>query len=152
MMYQEYMTRISTLLIIALASIAATAGEASTSDRTAQVVATQAARFQAMLNADVATINDILADDLVYAHTTGKIVTKASLVENIGSGAVDYQKMELTDSNVRIFGDVAVITGSANMQVNVGDRINRLSIRFIEVYVAKDSHWQLVSWQSTRVP
>ena len=128
------MTRISTLLIIALASIAATAGEASTSDRTAQVVATQAARFQAMLNADVATINDILADDLVYAHTTGKIVTKASLVENIGSGAV------------------AVITGSANMQVNVGDRINRLSIRFIEVYVAKDSHWQLVSWQSTRVP
>ncbi len=125
---------------------------AATDDRIAQVSAAQANRFQAMLNADVAALNDVLADDLVYAHTTGTIDSKSSMIDNIGSGAVNYELIEPTDSKIRLFGDVAVVTGSANMQVVAGDRVHQVFIRFIEVYVANDDHWQLVSWQSTRVP
>ena len=125
---------------------------AATDDRIAQVSAAQASRFQAMLNADVAALNDVLADDLVYAHTTGTIDSKSSMIDNIGSGAVNYELIEPTDSKIRLFGDVAVVTGRANMQVVAGDRVHQVFIRFIEVYVANDDHWQLVSWQSTRVP
>ena len=32
-----------------------------------------------------------------------------------------------------------------DMQVSVGDQV-------IEIYVARDDNWQLVSWQSTQVP
>ncbi len=139
-------------MVAILATALAAAAEPATDDRIAQVSATQAARFQAMLNADVAALDDVLADDLIYAHTTGTIDSKSSMIENIGSGAVNYELIEPTDVQFRVYSDVAVVTGSANMRVSAGDQLYELSIRFIEVYVVADDRWQLVSWQSTRVP
>ena len=144
---------IFTLLIFVHMVIAVSlAAAAMTDDRIAQVSATQAARFQAMTNADVDALNDVLADDLVYAHTTGTIDSKSSMIENIGSGAADYEQIEATDSRIRLFSDVAVVTGSANLRVSVGDQVHQVFIRFIEVYAFRDDQWRLVSWQSTRVP
>ncbi len=145
-------TGYSLLLVASLVTALATAAETAAQQRAEQVRATQAARFQAMLNADVAALNNVLADDLVYAHTTGTIDSKSSMIDNIGSGAIDYELIEPTDVRIRLYDDVAVVTGSANMQVSVGDQIHQVFIRFIEVYVARDDQWQLVSWQSTRVP
>ena len=145
-------TSYSLLLVASLVTALPTAAETAAQERTEQVRATQAARFQAMLNADVAALNNVLADDLIYAHTTGTIDSKSSMIDNIGSGAIDYELIEPTDVRIRLYGDVAVVTGSANMQVSVGDQIHQVFIRFIEVYVARDDQWQLVSWQSTRVP
>ena len=142
----------SLLVIVHTVISPSLAAAAAADERIAQVSATQADRFQAMLNANVAALNDILADDLVYAHTTGTIDTKASMIENIGSGTVNYELIEPIDSKIRLFGDVAVVTGSAIMRVSAGDQLYELSIRFIEVYVVADDRWQLVSWQSTRVP
>ncbi len=145
-------TGYSLLLVASLVTALATAAETAAQQRAEQVRATQAARFQAMLNADVAALNNVLADDLVYAHTTGTIGSKSSMIDNIGSGAIDYELIEPTDVRIRLYDDVAVVTGSANMQVSVGDQIHQVFIRFIEVYVARDDQWQLVSWQSTRLP
>lgn len=145
-------TSYSLLLVASLVTALPTAAETAAQERTEQVRATQAARFQAMLNADVAALNNVLADDLIYAHTTGTIDSKSSMIDNIGSGAIDYELIEPTDVRIRLYGDVAVVTGSANMQVSVGDQIHQVFIRFIEVYVARDDQWQLVSWQSTRIP
>ncbi len=149
----NHVNSIFSLLVIVHTVISPSLAAAATiDDRIVQVSATQAARFHAMLEADVAALNDILADDLVYAHTTGTIDTKSSMIDNIGSGAVNYERIDPTDVKIRLYGDVAVVTGSANMQVSVGDQIHQVFIRFIEVYVARDDLWQLVSWQSTRVP
>ncbi len=74
------------------------------------------------------------------------------MIQNIGSGAVDYELIEPTNSKIRLFSDVAVVTGNANLRVSAGGDVHRLAIRFIEVYVVRDDRWQLVSWQSTRVP
>ncbi len=145
-------TGYSLWLVASLATALATAAETAAEERTEQVLATQAARFQVMLSADVAALNDVLVDDLVYAHTTGTIDSKASMIQHIGSGAVNYELIEPTDTKIRLYGDVAVVTGSANMRVSVGDQVHQIFIRFIEVYAAKDDHWQLVSWQSTRIP
>ena len=105
-----------------------------------------------MLDADVAALNDVLADDLVYTHTTGTVDSKTKLVGNIGSGAVNYELIEPADVKVRLYGDVAVVTGNSEMRVVAGGKVFELSIRFIEVYVSDGDRWQLVSWQSTRVP
>ena len=148
----NYYLRKVVLMVAVLATALAAAAEPASEDRATHVRATQAARFQAMLDADVAALDEVLADDLVYAHTTGTIDTKASMIENIRSGAVNYELIEPTDTKIRLFGEVAVVTGSANMQVSAGDQVHQLLIRFIEIYVAKDDNWWLVSWQSTRVP
>ena len=148
----NYHLRKVVLIVAILATALAAAAEPASEGRTAQVLATQAARFQAMLDADVAALNDVLADDLVYAHTTGTIDSKSSMIENISSGAINYELIEPTYSKIRLYGDVAVVTGSSRMRVSAGEQLYELSIRFIEVYVFDNENWRLVSWQSTRVP
>ena len=125
------------------------AGEITTSAD--ELRAVQAQRFQAMIDADIEALDAILAEDLVYTHTTGSVDSKAKLVASIGAGTVNYASIEPSDINLRVFGNVAVIVGRAAMHVIAQGQDHILAIRFTEVYVNQDAGWQLVSWQSTRI-
>ena len=63
-----------------------------------------------------------------------------------------YESIEPSDVQVRIYGSVAVITGNSAMRVSTGEQHFALSIRFVEVYRRQADTWQLVAWQSTRMP
>lgn len=120
-------------------------------DPRASVLQVQADRFQAVIDADIEALDAILAPDLVYTHSTGRVESKADFMQSIGSGSVDYIELTPTDSQVRLFGDVAVVNGDVNLHVAAGSREHRVSMRFIEVYTHSDEGWRLVAWQSTQI-
>ena len=113
-----------------------------------EIIELENKRVEAMIKGDVQALEKILADDLIYTHTTARIDTKSSFIEAISSGRSNYRSVERKDVNVRQFGDSAVVTGHA--KVHVGD--NKFEIRFIDVYAKRDGAWQMVAWQSTRLP
>jgi len=115
------------------------------------VLAAQAERIRAMVDADLDALGDLLSDDLVYHHTTGRVDTKAALIASLGPGGIDYQRIEPQDPTVRLYGNTAVVTGHAALKVIAAGQMHDLSILFTEVYVLSD-RWRLVSWQSTRLP
>ena len=109
-------------------------------------------RFKAMIVADRDGLERILSQSLVYTHTTGQSESKIEFIDSVTSRKISYDSIEPIDVLVRIYGDTAVATGTAAMKVSAGDRRAEFSIRFIEVYHRVDRDWQLVSWQSTRLP
>lgn len=138
-------------LLVLLSAANAAAADDDAAD-IAGVLEVQAQRFQAMTTANTNALNQILADDLVYVHTTGAVDSKSSLVASIGSGAIDYVSLSPTETQVRIHGAIAIVTGIAAMQVVAAATEHILSVRFTDVYLRADDGWQLVSWQSTRIP
>lgn len=116
-----------------------------------EVLEVQARRFQAMTEADADELDTILADDLTYTHTTGNTQTKSAFLSALASGLV-YESIEPSEVQVRIYGSVAVVTGNSAMRVSAGEQQFALSIRFVEVYRQQADTWQLVAWQSTRMP
>jgi len=113
-----------------------------------EIIELENKRVEAMINGDVQALEKILADDLIYTHTTARIDTKSSFIEAISSGRSNYRSIERKDVNVRQFGDSAVVTGHAKF--HVGD--SKFEARFIDVYAKRDGVWQMVAWQSTRLP
>ncbi len=113
-----------------------------------EIIELENKRVEAMINGDVQALENILADDLIYTHTTARIDTKSSFIEAISSGRSNYRSIERKDVNVRQFGDSAVVTGHAKF--HVGD--NKFEARFIDVYAKRNGAWQMVAWQSTRLP
>ena len=111
-----------------------------------------ASRFRAMIAADAAALDRVLADDLVYTHTTGRVDTKQAFIDSLTSGNISYEAISTRDTVARVYGDVAVITGSADFEVSAGSQQLAFPIRFTEVYEWSDGRWQLVAWQSTRLP
>src|SRR4051812_27602706 len=74
-------------------------------------------RFAAMLKADVIALDKLLGADLTYTHGDGRVIGKAAFIADFKTGAFTYSTIEPTDMTIRVFGDVAVVTGGAGMHV-----------------------------------
>ena len=48
-----------------------------------EIIALEDRRIEAMTKGDVQALEEILADDLIYTHTTARIDTKSSFIEAI---------------------------------------------------------------------
>ena len=109
-------------------------------------------RMQAMAVKDVATLEAVLADDLVYAHSSARLDTKQSLIGAMVSGATVYTGVEASDVKAQDLGDAVVLTGVAQIKVVSNGTANAFGVRFTDVYAKRDGRWQMVTWQSTRLP
>jgi ketosteroid isomerase-like protein len=109
-------------------------------------------RMNAMAQKDIATLNALLSDDLVYTHSTARLDTKESLIGAMESGKTVYTAVVPSDVKAQDLGDAVVLTGSCRISVNSGGRPNSFGVRFTDVYVNKGGQWQMVTWQSTRLP
>ena len=109
-------------------------------------------RMTAMAEKDIATLNELIADDLVYTHSSARLDTKQSLIGNMESGSTVYTSVVPSDVKAQDLGDTVVLTGSCRISVNAGGRPNSFGVRFTDVYARRGGRWQMVTWQSTRLP
>ena len=116
------------------------------------IIALDAKRMQAMAKQDIATLNAILADDLIYTHSSGRLDTKQSLIANMQSGATVYTSVEPSELKAQDLGDAVVLTGIARIRVTSNGKPNAFAVRFTDVYAKRGGAWQMVTWQSTRLP
>ena len=53
---------------------------------------------------------------------------------------------------MRVHGDVAVVTGLADMRASIKGEEKALRNRYTNVWEKADGTWRMVAWQSTAVP
>ncbi len=115
------------------------------------VLAAQRARLDATIAKDRAALERLMAPDLTYVHTSAKLESRD---ENVGAvlstGA--YKSFDLAQLLVRVEGDTAVITGTADITFARPDGDTMLPIRFTDVWARRDGQWREIAWQSTRRP
>jgi len=109
-------------------------------------------RMDAMAKKDIAALNKLIADDLVYTHSTARLDTKASLIGNMESGGTVYTAVVPADVKAQDLGDTVVLTGACRISVMSQGRPNSFGVRFTDVWANKGGSWQMVAWQSTRTP
>jgi ketosteroid isomerase-like protein len=109
-------------------------------------------RMDAMAKKDIATLKAVLSDDLVYTHSSARLDTKQSLIGAMESGTTVYTAVEPFDVQAQDLGDTVVLTGSARIRVMSNGNPLNFGVRFTDVYANKGGQWQMVAWQSTRLP
>jgi ketosteroid isomerase-like protein len=116
------------------------------------IIELDAKRMQAMAQQDIATLQAVLADDLIYTHSSARLDTKQSLIGNMQSGATVYNSVEPSEVKAQDLGDAVVLTGIARIRVTSNGKPNAFAVRFTDVYAKRGGAWQMVTWQSTRLP
>ena len=109
-------------------------------------------RMQAMSDKDLATLETLLADDLIYTHSSARVDSKQSLIANMKSGATVYSSIEPSDVKAHDLGDAVVLTGVAWIKVASRGKDLDFGVRFTDAYAKRNGQWQMVVWQSTRLP
>jgi len=105
-----------------------------------------------MCEADVATLEALLADSLVYTHSTAGVDSKASYLDAIRSKKWVYQVVERPIEDIQVHGDCAVVTGQVRIELLSSGQPRKLNSRFTNVWVKGAKGWQMIAWQSTPLP
>ena len=109
-------------------------------------------RYRAMCEGDAATLDQLLADSLVYTHSYGGADSKASYLDGIRSKKWVYRKIERPIEDIQVHGDSAVVTGQVRIELLSDGKPKTLNSRFTNVWVSGTKGWQMVAWQSTPLP
>ena len=107
-------------------------------------------RFQAMVRGDWAALDDALAEDLTYVHSTARLESKAEHVANLRAGKPHYRTIAPRERTARVHGGVGVVNGVSEMHVERDGKEQRLIVRYLAVYAKAGEHWRMSAWQSTR--
>lgn len=146
------MTSRSPLLVAVCTLLPRFAGAQADSASLRQVLATEDRRFAAMVEADTGALAHLLGPDLTYTHTDGAQNTRAELLQIMGSGALRYTSISPEAREVRVVGSSAVVTGRSAMRVEANGQVHAFRIRYLAVYRRGARGWELIAWQSTRLP
>ena len=122
------------------------------SENGARIIALDKERMQAMADKDIAKLNNMLCNDLIYTHSSARLDTKQSLIGNMESGATVYTAVEPSEVAAQDLGDVVVLTGVAQISVIANGTPNEFGVRFTDVYQNQNGTWRMVAWQSTKLP
>ncbi len=139
------------ILILALSLII---GQTALAQNTkADVEALERKRFAAQVSKDFDFLEKVFADDLVYTHSSGKQDNKTTYIASIKEGKSVYDKIDVEEIIVRVYGNAAVVNGKiAITQGTASGKPTILPLRYTVVYNKNGKKgWQLNTWQSLKL-
>ena len=116
------------------------------------VLRAESLRFGAMMQGDTLTLRQFLADELIYTHSSGLVETKPLHLSAVGSKRTVYESIAPDSMGYRIYGNIAVGSGTVKSRGTQSGTAFDLTLRVSTVHIFRDGRWQLVLWQSTRMP
>jgi ketosteroid isomerase-like protein len=102
---------------------------------------------RAFIDRDVATLNQIMADDCIFTHPL-EGDDKAQFISDVESGALIIEHMERDHVDVRVYGSTAVLSCRDDARWLYGGREISGIYRTLHVYARREEGWQLVAIQS----
>jgi hypothetical protein len=137
------------LLLACLLPFAAAAED----PKVAALTAVDDARVAAMLKPSKATLDTVLSDDLRYAHSNGKVDTKASLTGSLLGGEAKYVSYKYSERSFKFPApDVALMAGRLEVQAVVDGVSMTTGISYLAVWRLEQGHWKFLAWQSCKIP
>lgn len=109
---------------------------------------------QASLTGDVATFQELYADDYTsISGVTGAVSNKNDVLSNLKTGKLKYESIVVSDTKVQFYGPTtALVTTKAEVKGKMGDQDMAGSYRSSRLFVKRGGKWQVVFFQSTKVP
>ena len=108
-------------------------------------------RKQAVIHADVVTLDRIFHDEYSQTTADGVVQYKAELLNWLRSGEIKYPNVHLDDYKVRFYGDTALVTCRAQVQAELWGKEVTYESRLTRVWVKQKGCWQLVASHGSRI-
>ena len=139
------------IALLALAAGCATAPGASPDDASAVTAAAERLRL-AMIDPTQSNLSVLVADDLSYGHSGGKVDTKTSFIADLLSGASDFVTIAITDQTVKVVGNDAIIRHTLTADTNDSGKPGKVTIKILHVWQKQAGQWKLLARQAVRPP
>lgn len=118
----------------------------------AAVTAAVEALTKAMLQADRAALERLVADQLSYGHSSGLVETKAQFVNVIANRKTVYKSITLSEPSTVMAGDNAVVRHIFSNTTETAGKTASISVGILQVWQKQAGNWKLLARQAFRLP
>jgi ketosteroid isomerase-like protein len=119
----------------------------TTGDDEQAIVGLFEAGDRALMAADIAALARIFADDYVQYDAAGRAFTKQQVLDNLRTSAIRYPSIVSTARIIRLFGDVAIVHGSEDDEVEAEGKLFPVRYLYLDVVLKRGGKWQIVGSQ-----
>jgi ketosteroid isomerase-like protein len=127
------------------------AKKVNAADDAKKLVAALDTEYQAAVKKnDAATMDRLLADDFILVIGSGKVFTKADLLQEARTKQANYEHQEDTEQTVRVWGDTAVVTAKLWASGTQDGKPFDYALWFSDTYVRTPTGWHYVFGQASR--
>jgi len=138
-------------LALGAASLLESSRAFAEADDEAAVLQAVAALNQAMLDADRSQLENLVADQLSYGHSSGAIQTKAQFVDVIVNKETTYKSLVLTEPLTVMAGSNAIVRHIASVDYESGGKAATARIGVLQVWVRREARWRLLARQAFKI-
>jgi Domain of unknown function (DUF4440) len=118
----------------------------------AEVVAREQALLRAVTTNDVALLDDLLHDDLLFNGPDGRTATKALDLANYRSGGVQLRRADPSDRVASAIGDDVVVAVTVRLEGSyLGVQVDG-SYRYLRVWKHIGGAWRVIAGSVVAVP
>ncbi|SFK54784.1 nuclear transport factor 2 family protein [Azotobacter beijerinckii] len=137
-------------LAAAFCSMVLAISPAGAADETAAVEAAAEQLRVAMVDPDKGRLEALIAPQLSYGHSSGKVDTKESLIDNLMTGASNFSSIAIGDQSVQVVGDdIAIVRHTFVADTHgKGKDPARVNLKVLQIWKKKGSEWQLLARQA----
>jgi ketosteroid isomerase-like protein len=132
-----------TALLLTLGAFAA--------DVTQQINERERAWAAAVQGGDVATLDKLYTDDLIYAHSTGNVDNKKSYLDRMKTGAQKYDRVVHEKIAVVPHGDAVVTHSFARMSGTSNGKPFDDHLMILHLWVKQNGVWKIAAHQTTKL-
>jgi hypothetical protein len=138
-----------TLLLFFLITINAVF--AQTDKASQQLIDLHKKKFSWLINRKYDSLDWLFDDKLLYIHSNGMTESKSDIFNNLKKGVIAYTKSDVSEAQIRMFGNSAVITGKGAFAGEARGTPFELNLVYTEVYAKLNGRWRLVSRHACKI-
>jgi len=118
-----------------------------------QLLEREAARGRALVARDFTSLESLLADDLIYVHSTGVVQDKAVYLDYV-QGPLTFLSVERRNLTVTILDNAAIMTGYMSNVIRPPGPAAAVTVdsHVVQVWTLGAAGWQISLFQATRLP
>ncbi len=133
---------------------AATSKEASMTEDMSQIQRAENTWADSLKTGDVKRLATIIGPTFTFIGPDGQVEDRKAYLagyEQMAQLGVHVDSVDMYDVDVRIFDDMAVVTGRVIAQVKMQAQLITENVRFTRIYQRSSGGWLMVSGQGTRL-
>jgi hypothetical protein len=123
-----------------------------TSDDVRAVLDAEDRRYRAMQDADLPALDELCADGLSYAHSSGVRDSKGEYLGKVRSGYYVYRRIDHPVDRVEVVGDTAIVVGRMTADIEVQGVPKTIDNLALAVWTRASGAWRLLAYAPTSLP
>ena len=106
---------------------------------------------QAMVDGNKKILEDLCSDQLSYGHSSGKMDTKASFVEDLATGKSDFASITFVDQTIKISDNVALVRHKLTGETITDGKTGPVNLNVLLIWQKQKGQWKFLARQAARI-